>query len=256
MVTYEKQGAVATITIDRPKSLNALNQDVIIELSNKVKTIANDEEVQIVKVTGSGDKAFVAGADIAGMQTMDSQDAKLFSYKGQHLFSDIEACDKIFIACVKGFALGGGCELALACDLIYASEKAKFGLPEVSLGLIPGFGGTQRLSRLVGHLKAKELIYTGRMITADEALKIGMVNQVFVHETFDRNVDQIINEILKNGPFALRQAKKAIIQGQEKEMNDAMEVEKQHFAFCFSSPQSKEGMGAFLEKRSPDWSKR
>ncbi|MCB1198914.1 MAG: enoyl-CoA hydratase/isomerase family protein [Deltaproteobacteria bacterium] len=253
MVKLEKQGAVATLTIDRPESLNALNQDVIIELSNKVKTIAQDEEIQVVKVCGGGEKAFVAGADIAEMQSMDSQDAKLFSYKGQHLFSDIEASSKIFIACVKGFALGGGCELAMACDLIYASDKANFGLPEVSLGLIPGFGGTQRLSRLVGHLKAKELIYTGKMISAEKAQAVGLVNQVFLHETFDRNVDEIVNSILKNGPFAIGQAKKAIMQGQEKEMNDALEVEKQQFAFCFSSPQSKEGMRAFLEKRKPNW---
>ncbi|MCB0271861.1 MAG: enoyl-CoA hydratase/isomerase family protein [Bdellovibrionales bacterium] len=253
MITLEKNGAVATLTINRPESLNALHQELIIEFSNTLKSLQNDQTVRVVKVCGAGDKAFVAGADISQMKDMDSQDAKLFSYKGQHLFSDIEASDKIFIACVKGFALGGGCELALACDLIYASDKAKFGLPEVTLGLIPGFGGTQRLSRMVGALKAKELIYTGKMISAQEAFSLGMVNQVFLHETFDRSVDEVASAILKNGPFAVRRAKQAIVEGQNLKMSEALEVEKQHFAFCFSSPQSKEGMNAFLEKRKPNW---
>lgn len=253
MIQQNIKDQVATLTINRPKQLNALNQELVVELSNEVKRLEQYEQVKIVKIEGAGDKAFVAGADIEQMKDMNSQDAKLFSYKGQRVFMDMERSDKIYIACVKGFALGGGCELALACDLVYASDKAKFGLPEVTLGLIPGFGGTQRLSRRIGMTKAKELIFTGKMITADAAEKLGMINRVFVHETFDRSVDENIATILKNGPFALKEAKRALTEGEDKEPEDAFEVEKQHFAFCFSSPQSKEGMSAFLEKRKPNW---
>lgn len=253
VVEFSQEGSVATLTINRPESLNALNQEILTEFSNHLKTIALSTSIYLVKVTGSGDKAFVAGADIASMQTMNSQDARLFSYKGQQLMDSIEKNEKIFIACVKGFALGGGCELAMACDLVYASDKAKFGLPEVSLGLIPGFGGTQRLQRLVGIQKARELIYTGKMFSSTDAHKMGLVNDVFVHESYDRQVDEVISQILKNSPFALKEAKRALIEGQEKLLHDACEVEKQHFAFCFSSPQSKEGISAFLEKRKPNW---
>jgi len=252
MIDLSLQGPVATLMINRPKSLNALNREVIETLSKTIAEIEDLKNVRVVKVCGAGDKAFVAGADISAMKGMSPEDASSFAQTGQDVFMKMGKARAIYIACVQGFALGGGCELALACDLIFASPQAVFGLPEVSLGLIPGFGGTQRLSRLIGISKAKELILTGQKIKAAEALSLGLVNQVF-EENFDENIDAFIGRILKQGPHACAFAKQAIEQGFEKDLDQAMHVEQKIFAQCFEGQESQVGIEAFLNKEKPNW---
>ena len=252
-VLLQIQEKVATLTVNRPEALNALNMDVLKGLHDHLLEIGRNDLISIIKIVGSGDKAFVAGADIVGMKEMSPVQAEEFASYGQRTFRMLETSKKITVAVVQGFALGGGCELAMACDLIYASRKAKFGQPEVNLGVIPGFGGTQRLSRLVGIQKARELIFTGRVISADEAKSMGLVAQVFEHEELDNEIAKLIQELSTKGPYALMQAKKALRLGQDMDLNRACQMEKELFAMCFSHPDQKEGMTAFLEKRKPTW---
>ncbi len=253
VVLVEKKNKVATLTINRPEALNALNKDVLQGLHDAFLDLNRDESISVIKITGSGEKAFVAGADVVGMKEMSPVQAEEFASFGQRTFRMFETSKKITIAVVHGFALGGGCELAMSCDLIYASTKAKFGQPEVNLGVIPGFGGTQRLQRLVGIQKARELIYTGKIISADEAKTIGLVAQVFAPEELQTQVTNLIEEITTKGAYALGQAKQALRLGQDMDLNRACALERELFAMCFSHADQKEGMAAFLEKRKPQF---
>ena len=241
---------IATITIDRPNALNALNAPLLTELSIAIADLEGHDEVGIVVLTGAG-KAFVAGADIAEMQGMDSCDAAAFAEYGGNVGRAIEESDKAYIAAVNGFALGGGCELALACDFIYASAKAKLGQPEVKLGVIPGFGGTQRLARRVGIATAKELIFTGDIIGAEEALRIGLVDKVVELDALMDTAYAIATKILANGPLAVAAAKRTINEGLSMTLEQGNRLEQLAFANLFSTDDQSEGMAAFLEKREP-----
>ena len=252
-ITREDRDEILIGTINRPKSLNALNSTVLDELAELVAEFEHDPSKRILVLTGAG-KAFVAGADIAEMEHMTVQEAKLFSEHGQDLLAAVSSMDKLVVAAVNGFALGGGCELALGCDLIYASERAKFGQPEVKLGVIPGFGGTQRLSRVVGVRNAIELISTGRIITAEEAKDMGMINKVLPAEDFLDAVCAELQPILANGPTAIGAAKLAIYRGQDTPIERALALETEMFANLFSTEEQKEGMQAFLQKRPAKFS--
>jgi enoyl-CoA hydratase len=252
-IIYETEGAVATVTINRPKALNALSPQVVSELDQAFTAIAGDDNIKCVVLTGAGDKAFVAGADIAEMAKMDPLQSRNFSRQGQKTLFKIEKLDKPVIAAVNGFALGGGCEIAMACDFIYASEKAKFGQPEINLGIIPGFGGTQRLSRLVGRGWAKELCLTGDMISAAQAAAIGLVTRVFPPEELMPAVTKAAQGIAAKGRVALRAIKTLINDGYDLPLERSIPMEAEAFATCFASPDQKEGMSAFLEKRKPEF---
>jgi len=242
---------VATLTIARPERLNALDRAVLGEIAWGLEVARDDVSVRCLIVTGAGDKAFVAGADISEMQAMTPEDARTFSELGHATFAAIEALPFPAIAAVNGFALGGGCELALACDFIYASDKAKLGQPEVKLGVIPGFGGTQRLARRVGIAHARELVYTGAMVDAAEALRIGLVNKVFpAAELLDRTLETA-RTIATMGPLAIRAAKRAMLDGEGRPLPDANALEIVAFASCFATEDQKEGMAAFLSRRPP-----
>ena len=246
----EDRGPARIITINRPQVLNALNQTVIIELRRAFQALADARHVRGVVVTGAGEKAFVAGADIAAMRNMSPQEALVFARKG-HALGDAIATAKVpVIAAVNGFALGGGCEIALACDFIYASTKARFGQPEVKLGVIPGFGGTQRLLRRVGLARALELCVTGDMIEADEALRIGLVNKVCEPEVLLQEALACIDTIATMGPLAVAEAKRVIHEGASLPLKAANLLEAQAFAELFTSRDQSEGMTAFIEKRA------
>lgn len=242
---------IATITINRPKALNALNTETLEELKNVLEVLQNDDGVKVIVITGAGEKAFVAGADISEMKDMSVFEAKKFAELGQKVFRKIELMKKPVIAAVNGYALGGGCELALACDIRIASRNAKFGQPEVGLGIIPGFGGTQRLPRIVGVSKAKELIYTGDMIDAEEALRIGLISKVVEQEKLLEEAYGIAKKIMSKGLVAVSLAKEAINKSLEVDIDSGMEYEANAFAMCFGTQDQKEGMAAFLEKRAP-----
>ncbi len=248
-IILEMDNRIATITFNRPKALNALNNALLMELDAALDQILANEEIRVLILTGAGDRAFVAGADISELAQMDPLAAKYFSRQGQKIFSKIEALPFPAIAAVNGFALGGGSEVALSCDFIYASEKALFGLPEINLGLIPGFGGTQRLSRLVGKNRAKEMIFTGGNIPAAKALEYGMVNQVFPPETLMDEVKKTAAIIAAKGKVALRAAKEAIQAGNAADLETGCLIENDAFAMTMASPDAKEGTSAFLEKR-------
>ena len=222
--------AIATITFNRPKALNALNTTLLSELSQAVDDIRINPEIRVLILTGAGDKAFVAGADIKELDGLTPLQAKLVAKKGQETINKIAALPIPVIAAVNGYALGGGTEMALACDFIYASESASMGLPETNLGLIPGFGGTQRLSRLIGPNMAKELIYTGKMISAAEAYEIGLVNKVCAPDKLIDDCLEVVNAAAKNAPIAVNQAKRAINSGASLSMRDGLELEKQCWA--------------------------
>lgn len=256
-MTYEnlllrKEGNVGILSINRPDELNALNSSVLEELDMAIDNISLDETIYVLIITGEG-RAFVAGADISEMRTKNSLEAREFAHKGLSVFRKIELMEKPVIAAINGFALGGGCELAMSCDIRLASDKAKFGQPEVGLGITPGFGGTQRLSRLVGLGIAKELIFTGKIIRADEAMKIGLVNNVVPGGDLMDAALKLANEIGSKGQLAIRYAKSAINRGIETDIDTGMEIEKDLFALCFATEDQKEAMSAFLEKRPADY---
>ena len=254
-VKIDKRDNVYILTINRPEALNALNEEVLTDLNEAIDIVIGDETARAVIITGEG-RAFVAGADIGAQAVLDIEGGRKWGQNGSALFRKIEKMDIPVIAAVNGFALGGGCELALACDLITASTKAKFGQPEVGLGIIPGFSGTQRLPRRIGIAKAKELIYTGRMIKAEEAEKIGLVNQVSEPETLISDALALAAEITKNAPLAVKYAKAAVSRGMEVDIDNGIAVENELFAMCFGSEDQKEGMHAFLEKRQADFKNR
>lgn len=244
----EQDGPLAIITINREKQLNALSSEVMSELTQAAATIEISDEIRVVCVTGAG-KAFVAGADIAEMQELTPPQAQAFAEMGGALGQAIEMSENIWVAAVNGFALGGGCELAMACDFIYASEKAKFGQPEVKLGVIPGFGGTQRLARRVGVAKAKELCCTGDTIDAQEALRIGLADKVVPGEELMATVKSLASRIAANGPIAVAECKRLIHQGQSMPLDSSIALEQRSFGMTFATADQREGMAAFLGKR-------
>jgi len=252
ILDYQLDSGIGILTISRPEALNALNSLFFKELNDLLLSIQSSKELKVLIITGEG-KAFVAGADIAEMQKMKVREGYTFSKTGQEAFSKLVNLDIPVIAAVNGFALGGGCELALACDFRIASTNAKFGMPEVSLGLIPGYGGTQRLSRLVGLGDALYLILTGQMIDAAEALRIGLVQKVVEPESLLLEAKSIAAKIAEQGPFAIKTAKKIIRKGFSIEIDKAFELEAESFSKMFEND-GPEGMKAFLEKRKPKWS--
>ncbi len=249
VVTLERQGFVARITIQRPKALNALNSTVLNELESSLAALENDAESRVVIVSGAGDRSFVAGADIAEMVSSSPDQARTFATHGQRVFSRLEALPQMVIAEVQGFALGGGLELAMACDWIIASAKALFGQPEIDLGIIPGFGGTQRLARRIGAARARDLITTGRRIGAEEALRLGLADQVHAPETLREAVEALAATLAAKAPHALRAAKRAIAQGMDTDLASGLAIEARAFGDCFATEDAHEGLRAFLEKR-------
>ena len=249
-VEVTQDGHVSTLTINRPEKLNALSQEVLSDLGAAIQTLAGNDDVWAAVITGTG-KAFVAGADIAAMKGMSEAEGRDFGALGHGVFTAIENLRCPVIAAVNGFALGGGCELALACDFIYASSKAKFGQPEVNLGIIPGFGGTQRLPRRVGSALARELIYTGKMINAREALRIGLANAVFEPDELLAAASKTAAEIASKGPLAVAAAKRLIRDGVDLPLPEANRLEQAAFGEAFGTEDQSEGMEAFLEKRAP-----
>lgn len=241
---YEKRGLIGLLTINRPQALNALNRDVLQELADFLEKI---EDIRALILTGEG-KAFIAGADIKEMQSFQVDELLEFSHLGQKVTHLIENSPFLTIAAVNGYALGGGLEMALACDFIYASETAKLALPEITLGLIPGFGGTQRLSRAIGTRKAKELILTGKQVDAKEAYALGIVNRICQPDRLIEDCFATAELAAKYSPFALRQAKLAVNQGENMGLHEALEFERTLFGLCFGTPESEAAMKAFLEK--------
>lgn len=250
-INYTVENGIATIAINRPKALNALNLATLTELKEVVEKIAVDKAVQVVVITGAGEKSFVAGADIVEMSTKNAVEGRVWGQAGQNIFTEIENLPQPVIAAVNGFALGGGCELACACDIRYASENAKFGQPEVGLGITPGFGGTQRLTRVVGRGHAKELIYTANIIDAQEALRIGLVNKVVPQAELMDTVMKVAKTITKKAPVAVQLAKAAINRGINCDVVTGISYEAEVFGLCFATEDQKEGMKAFIEKRKP-----
>jgi enoyl-CoA hydratase len=244
-ILYETDGAVATITINRPKALNALNSQVLEELDATLDAIDLDT-VRCVILTGAGDKSFVAGADIGEMSTLTKAQGEAFGKKGNDVFRKLETLPIPVIAAVNGFALGGGCEISMSCDIRICSDNAVFGQPEVGLGITPGFGGTQRLARLVSPGMAKQLIYTARNIKADEAYRIGLVNAVYSQEELLEQAKKLASTIAKNAPIAVRNCKKAINDGLQTNIDDALVIEEKLFGDCFETEDQKAGMGNFL----------
>lgn len=255
-VVLSREGNVAVITINRPKALNALNTETLLELNNVLKAVESEDDVYAVILTGAGEKAFVAGADITEMKSMTVVEGRKFGKLGNEIFRRLENLEKPVIAALNGFTLGGGCELAMACDIRIASTKAKFGQPEVGLGITPGFGGTQRLARLVGMGMAKELIYTGKMIDANEALRIGLVNKVFEPEKLMEEATALANSIAGNAPIAVRLCKSAINRGIQCDIDTALMYEAEVFGECFATEDQKEGMSAFVERRAKSFKNR
>lgn len=250
LITKDKN--VAILSINRPQALNALSIEVLKELDTALINLEKDNDVFVIIITGEG-KAFVAGADIGEMKDMSPEKAREFAMLGSSIFRRIELMDKVVIAAVNGFALGGGCELAICCDILLAGEKAKFGQPEVGLGITPGFAATQRLSKIVGIKKAKELIFTGAMIGAEEAGRIGLVNHVFPQEELMSKALGLAKTIALKGQIAVKYAKSAINRGTEADMDTGNAMETELFALCFANEDQKEGMTAFLEKRKAEF---
>ncbi len=248
-IIFALEDDIATITFNRPKALNALSGELLKEFAQALDNLATNEAVRALILTGTGDKAFVAGADITELATFDALQGKVFAKAGHEVLGRLQALPFPVIAAVNGYALGGGTEVALACDFIYASENAMFGLPEIKLGLIPGFGGTQRLPRLIGKNMAKEMIFTGRMISASEAQQIGLVNKVFPLESLMESALQTAQEITRKGRVSLRAAKEAVNSGMDVDLATGCRMEIDAFALCIASEDAKEGTAAFLEKR-------
>lgn len=252
IILDEKDG-ILTITINRPKVLNALNTDTLNELENVVRDIEKDKRIMVVIITGSGEKSFVAGADIAEMKSLNIHEGRNMTRLGQCVFQEIENLSRPVIAAVNGYALGGGCELAMACDIRIASEKAKFGQPEVGLGIIPGYGGTQRLPRLIGKGRAKYYIFTTDMITAEEAFNMGLIDKVVPHGKLYEETLKIAEKIISKGPIAVRMAKYAVNNGMNMDLASGIAYEAEAYTTSFGSEDRIEGMSAFLEKRKADF---
>lgn len=253
---FEIKNHTAVVTINRPDKLNALNGQTIEELEDVFKSIKDNPEIFVIVITGSGEKAFVAGADIAELNKLDVISAKEFSEKGNRIFREIETLGKPVIAAINGFALGGGCELALSCHMRIASENAKFGQPEVNLGIIPGYGGTQRLARVVNSARALEIILTGEMITADEAFRIGLVNRIFPQTELLNKTLELAEKISSKGQQAIRFALKAVKATDTISLTEGLNYEASLFALVCGTEDFKEGTKAFLEKRKPDFKHR
>ena len=247
-VTLEHRGPVGLITMNRPEALNALNDQVLRDLDAVLDQVEADDSILVAVITGAG-RSFVAGADIGQMSTLTAAEAKAFGVLGNRVFLKLENLTKPTIAAVNGFALGGGCELSMACDIRVASEKAKFGQPEVTLGITPGFSGSQRLPRRVGVAKAKELIFSGKMIKADEAERIGLVNAVFAPEELMNGALEMARSFTKNAPIAVKSSKACIDRGMQMDSDDAIALENELCGMCYATADQKEGMAAFLEKR-------
>ncbi len=254
-LTIEKKDKICICTLNRSQALNALNSNVLDDLEDFLKNLNEDKIIRALILTGAGEKAFVAGADIKEISTIQNKNAAYeFAIKGQKVFRKLEKLPQVVIGAINGFALGGGLELALSCDFLVASPQAKFGLPEVGLGLIPGFGGTQRLSRLVGPAKAREMIFTGGHITAQEALQIGLV--LYVADGGQGCLDlalTLAQKILEKSPLGITHAKKAINNGFNMDLDDGLALEAKEFAELFESQDTREGLSAFLEKRKPNF---
>ena len=252
-IILEKHAPIAVITVDRLKVLNALNAAMIAELSEAFESVAVDPAVRVILLTGAGQKSFVAGADISELAAVDEVTGRAYSVQGQKLFRRIETLGKPVIACINGFALGGGCELAMACTLRVAAEGARFGQPEVKLGVIAGFGGTQRLPRLVGRGAALKMLLTGGMIPASEALRIGLVDEVVAEDQLMVRAEALANEIAGNAPIALERTLIAVDSGLDMSLDDALAEEARHFGQCCGTRDKAEGTTAFLAKRPAVW---
>src|SRR4051794_24742722 len=253
-ILFEKKNANAYITVNRPKVLNALNMATMEELRTAFHDIKNDAGVRVVIVTGAGEKAFIAGADISELAKHDAVSGKEYTHRGQSVLNLIENLGKPVIACLNGFALGGGCEIAMACTMRLASENAKLGQPEVKLGIIPGYGGTQRLPRLVGKGIAMQLLLTGEMITAQEAHRIGLVNEVIPANQLIARAEAIAQSIIKNAPLAIQYCLEAVNHGMELTQQEGLYLEATLFAVCCATEDKREGTTAFLEKRAANFS--
>lgn len=254
-IIYEKKDGIGYVTMNRPKALNALNTDVLAELDHVFREIDRDDEVRVAIITGEG-RSFVAGADIAQMADLNGTEGRDMTIQGQHVMELIESINKPVIAAVNGFALGGGNELSMACDIRIASEKAKFGQPEVNLGIIPGYGGTQRLPRLVGKGMAKKLIYSAEMINAEEAYRIGLVDQVVPAEELMSTAENLAKTIMEKAPIAIKMAKVAINNGMQCDVKTGVQFEAESYTSTFVSEDRVEGMKAFVEKRPAEFKNR
>jgi enoyl-CoA hydratase len=250
-IIYEKSEGIATITLNRPEALNAFNKEVADEVLQAVDDIKADENVRVVVLTGAGEKAFSAGADIKAMKGMNALKARELSLMGERLCNAFENLEKPVVAALNGYALGGGLEVAMACDLRIASENARMGQREVNIGLIPGWGGTQRLTRLIGRTKAKELVFTGRMIGAKTAERLGIVNMVVPADKFKEAVRQLATELASKAPVALKVAKAVINKGADMSLDAAIALEREGFGVAASTEDLQEGVSAFIEKRKP-----
>lgn len=255
LLNYEKDGGIGILALNRPDALNALNQELLSELLVKIEEIANDESLKALIITGEG-RAFAAGADIAQMQSMSMMEGRAYGALGAKVFRAVEKLDIPVIAAVNGFALGGGCELAMSCDIILASEKAKFGQPEVGLGITPGFSGTQRLPRRIGASKAKELIFSGNVIGAEQAESIGLVDHVYAPDDLMAEAKKMAESFAKNASIAVKLSKAAINRGLQMDIDDGIMLENELFGMCFATEDQKEGMSAFLEKRDANFKNR
>ena len=255
-IIFNVEDDIATITFNRPEVLNALNSDLLDEFSGALDTVAKNEDVRVLVLTGEGEKSFVAGADISELVAFNSLQAKRFAEKGHYILGKLQDLPIPVIAAVNGFALGGGSEIALACDFIYASENAMFGLPEINLGIIPGFGGTQRLSRLIGKNRAKEMIFTGKMIPATEAAEMGIVNRVVSQASLMDDVYETAGTMAQKGKVSIRAAKQAINRGMDVDLGTGCAIEIDAFALCMASADAAEGTAAFLEKRKAQFNGR
>ena len=252
-IVFEKKNAIAYVTVNRPKVLNALNLATMEELRAAFHEVRNDASVRVVILTGAGEKAFIAGADIGELARNDAVTAKEYTHRGQSVLNLIENLGKPVIACINGFALGGGCEIAMACTMRLASENAKLGQPEVKLGIIPGYGGTQRLPRLVGKGIALQLLLTGEMISAQEAHRIGLVNEVPAPADLIPRAEAIAQKIIANGPLAVQYTMEAVNKGMETALAEGLYMEAVLFGMASSTEDKKEGTTAFLEKRAPQF---
>jgi len=250
-IMVEKKDKIGVIKINRPKVLNALNIETIKEITQSIGDLEQDQKIKVTILTGEGDKAFIAGADISTMVKMTAIEAKEFSELGHNMLNKIQNSRLIFIAAVNGYALGGGCETFMACDIVYAGKNAKIGQPEINLGIHPGFGGTQRLPRLIGRMKAIELLLTGRNLSADEAERIGLVNKVIEDEKLMEEVEKLANQIASKSSVQTSFIKELVNKGIDIDLNKANALEISYFSSSFSTYDQKEGMKAFLEKRKP-----